>query len=134
MKDIKKAGSGSPRGDGAGECVSQPALFDEEAVGEEEAPAVGSAGVGRGRAAVYARVSSDQQEKDQTIESQMAAIEAYAREHDVTLTGEDVYTDEGYSGHVLRRPALDKLLDGVYEGRYQQVLIMNPFLTPCFWP
>lgn len=127
VKDIKKAGPGSQRGDGAGECVSQPDLFEEEVVGEEATTPVGSAGVGRGRAAVYARVSSEQQEKDETIESQMAAVDAYAREHHVKLIDEDVYTDEGYSGHVLRRPALDKLLDGVYEGRYQQVLIMNPF-------
>ena len=127
VKDIKKAGPGPQRGDGAGERISQPALFEEEAASEEKATAVESAGVGRGRAAVYARVSSEQQEKDETIESQMASIEAYAQEHDVKLIDEDVYTDEGYSGHVLRRPALDKLLDGVYEGRYQQVLIMNPF-------
>ncbi len=96
VKDIKKAGPGSQRGDGVGECVSQPALFEEEVVGEEEATAVGSAGVGGGRAAVYARVSSDQQEKDETIESQMAAIEAYAREHDVKLIDEDLYTDEEF--------------------------------------
>jgi len=127
MKDIKKASTGSQRGGGSGERVSQPALFEEEATGQEEAAAVRSSGAGGGRAAVYARVSSEQQEKDETIESQVAAIDAYAREHDVTLIDEDVYTDEGYSGHVLRRPALDKLLDSVYEGRYQRVLIMNPF-------
>jgi site-specific DNA recombinase len=127
VKDIKKAGPGSPRGNDIGECVSQPALFEEEATGQEEAAPVGPARVGGGRAAVYARVSSEQQEKDQTIESQMAAIAAYAQEHDVKLMDEGVYTDEGYSGHVLRRPALDKLLDAVYEGRYQRVLIMNPF-------
>ncbi len=127
VKDIKKAGPGSPRGNDIGERVSQPALFEEKATGQEEAAPVGPARVGGGRAAVYARVSSEQQEKDETIESQMAAIAAYAQEHDVKLMDEDVYTDEGYSGHVLRRPALDKLLDAVYEGRYQRVLIMNPF-------
>ena len=127
MKDIKKAGTGSARGNEIGQRVSQPALFEEEAAGQEEAAPVGPARVGGGRAAVYARVSSEQQEKDETIASQMAAIEAYAQEHDVKLMDGDVYTDEGYSGHVLRRPALDKLLDAVYDGRYQQVLIMNPF-------
>jgi len=126
VRDIKKASPGSARGEDIGQRVSQPALF-EEATGQEEATPVGPARVGRGRAAVYARVSSEQQEKDETIESQMAVIEVYAQEHDVKLMDEDVYTDEGYSGHVLRRPALDKLLDAVYDGRYQQVLIMNPF-------
>jgi len=127
VKDIKKAGPGSARGSDIGERVSQPALFEEEAAAEEGATPVGPSGIGGGRAAVYARVSSDQQEKEETIESQMAAIRVYAQEHRVKLIDEDIYMDEGYSGHVLRRPALDKLLDAVYEGRYQRVLIMNPF-------
>ena len=127
VKDIKKAGPGSPCGNDIGERVSQPALFEEKAIGEEEASPVGPSGIDGGRAAVYARVSSEQQEKEETIESQMAAIRAYAQEHKVTLIDEDIYMDDGYSGHVLRRPALDKLLDVVYEGRYQRVLIMNPF-------
>lgn len=127
VKDIKKAGPGSARGDDIRERVSQPALFEEEAIGETEATPAGPSGVSGGRAAVYARVSSEQQEKEETIESQMAAVRAYAQEHNVKLIDEDIYMDEGYSGHVLRRPALDKLLDAVYEGRYQQVLIMNPF-------
>lgn len=126
VKDIKKAGPGSQRRDGAGECVSQPPLFEEDAAGEGDAAATGSSGAVGGRAAIYARVSSEQQEKEETVESQLAAIKAYAREHDVTVREEDLYVDEGYSGYILRRPALDKLLDGVYEGRYQQVLIMNP--------
>ena len=127
VKDIKKAGPGSPRGNDIGEHVSQPALFEEEATGQEEAVPVSPSGAAGGRAAVYGRVSSERQEKEETIESQLAVIEAYAQEHGVKLIDEDVYTDDGYSGHVLRRPALDKLLDRVYEGRYQQVLIMNPF-------
>ena len=127
VKDIKKAGPGSARGDDIRERVSQPALFEAEATGAAEASPVGPSGISGGHAAVYARVSSEQQEKEETIESQMAAIGAYAQEHNVKLIDEDIYMDEGYSGHVLRRPALDKLLDAVYEGRYQQVLIMNPF-------
>jgi hypothetical protein len=72
VKDIKKAGPASPRGNDIGERVSQPALFEEEATGQEEAAPVGPARVGGGRAAVYARVSSEQQEKDQTIEGEDA--------------------------------------------------------------
>jgi site-specific DNA recombinase len=126
MKHIKKANLGSKRGGGSSKRVSQPTLFEEAAAGHEETAPAGASRPAGGRSAVYARVSSEQQEKDETLESQVAAIKAYAREHDVTLVDEDVYSDDGYSGHVLRRPALDKLLDSVYEGRYQQVLIMNP--------
>jgi len=127
VKDIKKVDSGQTRRDGAGERISQPALFEEEVNREEDATPVGSSRIGTGRAAVYVRVSSEQQEKDETIESQMAAIKDYAQEHDVKLADEDIYADDGYSGHILRRPALDRLLDAVYEGRYQRALIMNPF-------
>jgi site-specific DNA recombinase len=127
VKDIKKAGAGSQRSGGNGEHISQPALFEEESIRHEETAATESSGTGGGRAAIYARVSSEQQEKEETIESQMATIRAYAEEHGVKWSDKDVYVDEGYSGHILRRPALDKLLDSVYEGRYQQVLIMNPF-------
>jgi len=127
VKDIKKAGPGSACGDDIRERVSQPALFEGEPGGAAEATAVEPSGIAGGRAAVYARVSSEQQEKEETIASQMAAIQVYAHEHNVKLIDEDIYMDEGYSGHVLRRPALDKLLDAVYEGRYRQVLIMNPF-------
>ena len=126
VKDIKKDDTGPERRSDNGEHISQPALFEEEAISQKESAAVESSGTG-GRAAIYARVSSEQQEKNETVESQMASIKAYAQEHEVKCMDEDVYIDEGYSGHVLRRPALDKLLDGVYEGRYQQVLIMNPF-------
>ena len=127
VKDIKKADSGPPRGDGAGERVSQPTLFEEQVSRKADPQPVGSSRIVTGRTAVYVRVSSEQQEKEETIESQMDAIEHYAQEHDVKLADEDIYADEGYSGHVLRRPALDKLLDAVYEGRYQRALIMNPF-------
>ena len=65
VKDIKKAGPGSPRGNDIGERVSQPALFEEKAIGEEEATPVGPSGIDGGRAAVYARVSSEQQEKEE---------------------------------------------------------------------
>jgi hypothetical protein len=60
------------------------------------------------RAAIYARVSTGRQERDQTIDSQLTALRhwAAARGHD--LRDEHVFTDEGYSRQ-LNRPAAQVL-------------------------
>jgi len=76
MKDIKKAGAGAQRRAVDPNGVSQAALLETEGCGKAQASPVGSAGTVGGRAAVYARVSSEQQEKEETVESQMAAIAA----------------------------------------------------------
>ena len=127
MKNIKKAGARAQRRAAHREPLSQAALFEEEGRGKGESKPVGSAGTVGPRAAVYARVSSEQQEKEETIESQLASIRAYAEQKQIKIGPEDVYVDDGYSGKVLRRPALDKLLDRAYEGAYEEVLILNPF-------
>ena len=78
------------------------------------------------RAALYARVSTELQEKEQTIDSQLAAITQHADErgfrHSTALT----YTDEGHSGSWLDRPALDELRDHAREGRFDVVVILCP--------
>src|SRR5262245_19170544 len=127
MKNIKKAGRRTGGGGADSERVSQASFFEEAAVAEKgNSPPVGAARTAK-RVALYARVSTEQQEKDETIASQLAAITAYAAQNKLGIGQEDVYTDEGYSGTVLRRPALDRLLDRVYEGAYDEVLILNPF-------
>ena len=65
------------------------------------------------RAALYARVSTALQEKEQTIDSQLAAITRYADEHGLRHSPALTYTDKGYSGTWLDRPALDELRDHV---------------------
>ena len=60
------------------------------------------------RAAVYARVSTERQGRDQTIESQLDALRGWAAGHGYELKGEHIYIDEGYSGSRLDRPALDR--------------------------
>ena len=49
-------------------------------------------------AAIYARVCSARQKKDQTIGSQTAALRAYAAEKRLELPEEWVFEDEGHSG------------------------------------
>ena len=61
------------------------------------------------RAAIYARVSSERQEKEHTIGSQLEALRNYAARHGMDMVEE--FTDEGYSGARLDRPALDRMRD-----------------------
>ena len=57
------------------------------------------------RTAIYARVSTDKQGRDQTIDSQLDALRRWATAHAHELKEDDVYIDEGYSGRRLDRPA-----------------------------
>ena len=49
-------------------------------------------------AAIYARVSSDQQKEQNTIASQTAALMEYAQSHDYTVAPPWIFEDDGYSG------------------------------------
>ena len=77
-------------------------------------------------AAIYARVSSDQQKEQHTIASQTAALREYAQKHDYIIPAEWVFEDEGFSGGVLARPALERLRDRIAEGEIQTVLLYGP--------
>jgi len=78
------------------------------------------------RAALYARVSTGLQEKEQTIQSQLAAITRFADEQQWQHSPALTYTDEGYSGTWLDRPALDELRDHAREGRFDLVVVLCP--------
>jgi site-specific DNA recombinase len=78
------------------------------------------------RAALYARVSTEMQEKEQTIQSQLAAITGYADQHGFQHSTALTYTDDGYSGTWLDRPALDELRDHAREGRFDVVVVLCP--------
>ena len=64
--------------------------------------------------AIYARVSSETQAKDGTIESQIEALRDYARAHNLEVSYECL--DDGYSGTTLVRPGLDQLRDLAQAG------------------
>jgi len=57
------------------------------------------------RAGFYARVSGDQQVKEETIASQIEALRQRIREDDLTLEEELSFIEDGYSGKTLVRPA-----------------------------
>jgi site-specific DNA recombinase len=76
--------------------------------------------------ALYARVSTSQQEKTDTIESQLAALHAYVAAHDHTVLPEHIFLDNGVSGSRLDRPALDRLRDQARFGDFEAVIILSP--------
>jgi site-specific DNA recombinase len=78
------------------------------------------------RAALYVRVSTELQEKEQTIQSQLAAVTRYADAHDLHHTPALTYTDDGYTGTRLDRPGLDELRDHAREGRFDVVVVLCP--------
>src|SRR5262245_6393385 len=77
-------------------------------------------------AAIYARVSSEQQKEENTIASQTAALVNFAREQGYSVPDDWVIEDEGFSGASLLRPGLERLRDLAAEGYIQAVLIHSP--------
>jgi site-specific DNA recombinase len=77
-------------------------------------------------AAIYARVSSKQQARDQTIGSQLAALRAHAASSRLEVPEEWVFCDEGHSGATLVRPALEALRDLAAQGCLDLVLCYSP--------
>ena len=77
-------------------------------------------------AALYARVSTTQQEQEATIESQVAALESYAQQQGYTLLPAYYFLDNGVSGAKLVRPALERLRDQAAEGAFAVVLCLSP--------
>ena len=77
-------------------------------------------------AAIYARVSSEQQREENTIASQTASLIEFAKGHDLEVPEEWVFEDEGYSGATLERPGLERVRDLAAEGQIQVVLAYSP--------
>jgi site-specific DNA recombinase len=77
-------------------------------------------------AAIYARVSSARQKKDETIGSQTAALREHAAQARLEVPEEWVFEDEGHSGATLVRPALEALRDLAAQGCIDVVLCYSP--------
>jgi site-specific DNA recombinase len=78
------------------------------------------------KVALYARVSTQKQEKRGTIQSQVSALRKYAAKNDHSIAEEYVCVDNGYSGATLARPQLDRLRDGAQSGSFDAVLVLCP--------
>ena len=77
-------------------------------------------------AALYARVSGEQQRDSNTIASQTEALLAHAERHGYHAAPDMVIEDDGFSGAVLERPGLERVRDLAAEGRIEAVPVHAP--------
>ena len=78
------------------------------------------------RVAIYARVSSERQAEEQTIESQLAALRERIANDGHELDEHMQFIDDGVSGATLMRPALERLRDTAYVGGFQKLYVHSP--------
>lgn len=74
--------------------------------------------------AIYGRVSTSLQENEGTVETQLSALRDHAKRNSLTIVKE--YTDNGWSGDILARPALDDLRQDAKRKMWEAVLIVAP--------
>jgi site-specific DNA recombinase len=78
------------------------------------------------RAAIYARVSTDEQAERYGLSSQVHDLRALAARKGYTVPAGAEFLDDGYSGAELDRPALGRLRDVVRAKAIDVVLIHDP--------
>jgi site-specific DNA recombinase len=75
---------------------------------------------------LYARVSSEKQAQEKTIESQISCIIDYSNSVGERIDPDLHFIDDGISGAYLERPGLDKLRDKALLGEVTKVYILSP--------
>jgi site-specific DNA recombinase len=78
------------------------------------------------KVALYMRVSTKNQAEQHTIEQQLERLQAHIQTHGWTLSEENIFRDDGYSGSTLRRPGLDQLRDRAAASEIDLVLVTAP--------
>jgi len=78
------------------------------------------------QAALYARVSSEQQASAHTVASQVAALRERIAADGLVLPDDRAFVDEGYSGATLIRPALERLRDAAAAGSVDRLYVHSP--------
>src|SRR3954462_111029 len=78
------------------------------------------------RVAVYARVSGQQQAKEDTIASQLEAVSQRIASDALECDPELRFVDDGYSGSILARPGLERLRDQAAAGAGDRLYMLDP--------
>lgn len=78
------------------------------------------------RVALYARVSGEQQAKEDTIDSQLEAVIRRIEGDGLECDPELRFVDDGYSGSVLVRPGLERLRDQAAAGVIDRLYMLDP--------
>ena len=78
------------------------------------------------RTAIYVRVSTQRQAQTQTIDQQIDRLRSHVEADGGTLSDENVFRDDGYSGATLKRPGLDRLRDRAALAAFDVILLTDP--------
>jgi site-specific DNA recombinase len=78
------------------------------------------------QAALYARVSSGQQANAQTIASQLSTLRERMQMDDCPSVVDREFVDDGWSGAILMRPALERLRDAAALGAVDRLYVHSP--------
>lgn len=73
------------------------------------------------KGACYVRVSTDNQLENYSIEEQTDRLKAYCKAKDIQIV--KIYTDGGYSGGNVNRPALQQMLQDIDKGLIDSVIV-----------
>jgi site-specific DNA recombinase len=78
------------------------------------------------RVGLYGRVSGEQQEKDDTIASQLEAVMQRIVTDGLECDPDLHFVDDGYSGFILTRPGLERLRDQAAAGVIDRLYVLDP--------
>src|SRR5947208_14954175 len=78
------------------------------------------------RVAIYARVSGESQAKEDTIASQLEAVERRVADDALECDPELRFLDDGVSGTILVRPGLERLRDQAAAGAIDRLYVFDP--------
>ncbi len=78
------------------------------------------------RVAIYARVSGESQAKEDTIASQLEAVERRIAEDALGCDPELRFLEDGVSGSILVRPGLERLRDQAAAGAIDRLYVLDP--------
>ncbi|MFW9875837.1 MAG: recombinase family protein [Candidatus Thorarchaeota archaeon] len=73
------------------------------------------------RAAIYARVSTEEQAQNFSIDNQIERLQKYCSDKGYIIYEE--YIDAGYSGTTLKRPAFSRMMDDAREKLFDIILV-----------
>src|SRR3989344_7531101 len=76
-------------------------------------------------AGAYGRVSTGRQEQEATIDSQIDEIKNRVASDGNMLPPENIFIDDGWTGEMLQRPALDLMRDAARDGKFQILYVYD---------
>lgn len=77
------------------------------------------------RAALYARVSTELQKDEETVQNQLSEIRQAIKDDGNTLIESCEYVDEGWSGAILERPSLDNMRADAREKKFDILYVYD---------